>query len=141
MASVSRPSRARSADRLSSSRFISRGCGQSFANDASIGTIECFRAWIRAIGMVDGLALARRALPPRPILVLVYHLSMISSENRFPLFRIMLVLLERHRVHQATLAPGRVQAALELERTGLADVALEDLGVVAAGLDGLQQPL
>ena len=49
MASVSPPSRARSADRLSSSKFISRASGQSFANEASIGTIECFRAWIRVM--------------------------------------------------------------------------------------------
>src|SRR6478736_5926917 len=59
MASVSPPSRARSADRLSSSRFISRASGQSFANEASIGTIECFRAWTRVMRMRISVAAAR----------------------------------------------------------------------------------
>ena len=59
MASVSLPSRARSADRLSSTRFIRRASGQSLAKEVSIGTIECFRAWIRAMRMRDNLAAAR----------------------------------------------------------------------------------
>src|SRR3954466_13649453 len=49
MASLSLPSRARSDDRLSSSRFISRASGHAFANAASIGAMECLRAWIRAM--------------------------------------------------------------------------------------------
>ena len=44
-------------------------------------------------------------------------------------------------VYQAALAPGRVQAAIELQRARLADVALEDLGVVSARLDCLHLPL
>ena len=93
MASVSPPSRARSADRLSSSKFISRASGQSFANDASIGAIECFRAWIE-----------RDA-----------HLGQSGSgavcvNSAAPLHRLS---LERKRVHQAALAPGGVQAAIE----------------------------
>src|SRR5207342_1880082 len=48
--------------------------------------------------------------------------------------------LEGDGVHQAALGPGCVEAAFELQRARLADVALEDLGVIAAGLDGLQHP-
>src|SRR6478752_5920116 len=59
MASESPPSRARSADRLSSSRFIRRASGQSRANEASIGTIECFRAWTSVMRMVVSVAAAR----------------------------------------------------------------------------------
>src|SRR6476661_4685196 len=78
MAKVKRPSRARSADRLSSSRFISRASGQCFANATSIGAIECFSAWISAMRIFG-----------RPL------------------------SLEGNRVHQAALAPGGVQAAVE----------------------------
>src|ERR1700694_1091422 len=49
MAAVSWPSRARSADRLSSTRFIRVASGHSRANESSIGTIECFKAWIRVM--------------------------------------------------------------------------------------------
>src|SRR3954449_2109495 len=56
-------------------------------------------------------------------------------------FRAYFRLLERNGIHQAALAPGRVQAALEFQRTVLADVALKNLGVIAARLDGLQDPL
>ena len=66
MASDSPPSRARSADRLSSSKFISRASGQSLAKEASIGTIECFRAWTSVMRMVVSLAAARGVNPPRP---------------------------------------------------------------------------
>src|SRR5450631_1809954 len=88
-----------------------------------------------------------------------FCLSMIFSENRFPLFRIMLWAARHKRpavdpprcdvrpsfegdgVHQAALAPGCVQAAIELQRARLAHVALEDFGVVTARLDGLHHPL
>src|SRR5438477_9694887 len=116
MASVSAPSRARSADRLSSSRFINRASGHSFANAASIGTIECFRAWTSVMRMAISVA-AARAVSTR------------AARS---------ILLERNGVHQAALAPGGVEAAVELQRACLADIALEDLAVIAAGLDRLQ---
>src|SRR5262245_21603204 len=112
MASVRRPSRARSADRLSSSRFIRRASGQSLAKEASIGTIECFRAWTRVIRMRDSHP------PARPM----------STGAR----RDVIFLLERQRVHQSALAPGRVQAAIEFQRARLADIALKNLAIVAA---------
>src|SRR6185312_11016546 len=49
MVAVNFPSRARSVDKLSSSRFIRRAFGQCSAKEASIGAIECFKAWIRAM--------------------------------------------------------------------------------------------
>src|SRR5258708_32097254 len=49
--------------------------------------------------------------------------------------------LEREGVHQTALGPGRIQAALELQRARLAHIALEHLAVIAAGLDRLQHPL
>src|SRR3954470_10668828 len=64
MASESPPSRARSADRLSSIRFISRASGQSFANEDSIGTIECLRAWTRVMRIGLGPAILFCQLTP-----------------------------------------------------------------------------
>src|SRR3954470_16108272 len=104
MASVSRPSRARSADRLSSSKFISRAPGHSRANDASTGAIECFRAWIRAMRIAFGRAAPRQGIAAAP----------------------RGLLLEGQGVHQAALGPGRVQAAIEFQRARLADIALEN---------------
>src|SRR6185312_523264 len=49
-------------------------------------------------------------------------------------------LLERDGVHQATLGPGGVEPALQLERAGLADNALEDLAVIAGRLERLLHP-
>src|ERR1700709_2918389 len=49
--------------------------------------------------------------------------------------------LEGESVHQAALAPGRVQTAIELQRACLADIALEDFAVIACRLDGLRHPL
>src|SRR5882724_6541542 len=46
-------------------------------------------------------------------------------------------LLERDGVHQAALAPGGVEAARELQGAVLADIALEDLAVIAGRLDRL----
>jgi hypothetical protein len=63
MASDSPPSRARSADRLSSSKFIRRASGQSLAKEASIGTIECFKAWTSVMRM-SSVWLPRRACQP-----------------------------------------------------------------------------
>src|SRR5687768_6775210 len=48
---------------------------------------------------------------------------------------------DRHRVLQAAVRPERVQAALDLERRAHADVALEDLAVIADLLDDLVAPL
>src|SRR3977135_588391 len=59
MAGVSRSSRARSADRLSSSRFIRVASGHSIAKASSIGTRECLRAWIRAMRMARTIAQRR----------------------------------------------------------------------------------
>src|ERR1051326_3448564 len=118
MASVSRPSRARSADRLSSSKFISRASGHSRANDASTGAIECFRAWMRAMRIAFGAA-ARWIIAAAP----------------------RRLLLEGQGVHQPALGPGRVQAAIEFQRARLADIALENFAVIASRLDGLQHRL
>src|SRR6185312_7213072 len=123
MASLSLPSRARSADRLSSSRFISRASGHAVANAASIGAMECLRAWIRAMRMFFPLS----PHPPWPKLRRMWRGEVYS-------------LLERHRVHQATLAPEAVEAAFELERARLADVALVDFAVIAGGLECGDQP-
>src|SRR5690348_1345698 len=49
-------------------------------------------------------------------------------------------LLERNGVHQAALGPKPIQSALELQRASLADIALEDLAVIAGHLDRLLQP-
>ena len=46
-----RRSRARSADRLSSSRFIRTQSGHARSNSALIGAIECASAWISAIAV------------------------------------------------------------------------------------------
>src|SRR5215467_13961710 len=115
MPSVSRPSRARSADRLSSSRFISCGCGQRFAKEAAIGASECLRAWMRAIRIWSVSMMRRGSRPSRP--------------------RAAFSLLEGNGVHQAALGPEPVQSALELQRARLAHVAFEDLAVIAAHLD------
>src|SRR3954468_9845130 len=153
MASLSLPSRARSADRLSSSRFISRASGHAFANAASIGAMECLRAWIRAMRgdvgieryyLVDLVPRTRRnaeycAAEPGPIVAAgsrlcaaALHAAARPGHERR--------LLERDRVHQAALAPEAVEAALELERARLADIALVDLAVIAGGLEGRDQP-
>src|SRR4051812_36386934 len=47
---------------------------------------------------------------------------------------------ERDRVHQAALGPQPVEAALQLQRAALADIALEDLGVIADRLEGIERP-
>src|SRR5882757_2154869 len=125
MASLSTPSRARSADRLSSSRFISRACGQSFAKAASIGATECLRAWIRAMRMIF--------FPPSPRIRLRKSFGGLARGE-------VNSLLERHGIHQAALAPEAVEAALELERACLADVAFKDFAVIAGGLDRRNQP-
>src|SRR5947199_10230796 len=117
MASVSWPSRARSADRLSSSKFISRASGHSRANDASTGAIECFRAWMRAMRIERSGA----------------RVPCIAALRR--------LLLEGQGVHQPSLAPGGVQAAIEFQRACLADIALENFAVIAARLDRLQHRL
>src|SRR5215831_11253378 len=49
-------------------------------------------------------------------------------------------LLERRGVHQAALGPEPVEAPLKLQGARLAHVALEDLAIIAADLDGLRQP-
>src|SRR3954468_20797598 len=49
--------------------------------------------------------------------------------------------LEGESVHQAGLAPGRVQAAIEFQRACLADIALEDFAVIPYRLDRLRHPL
>src|SRR5882724_5097303 len=118
MASESPPSRARSADRLSSIRFINRASGQSFANEASIGTIECFRAWTRVMRMAISVAAARA----------------VSTRTAAGPHLKGQYLLERNRVHQSALGPGAVEAAVELQRARLADIALEDFAVIATGL-------
>src|SRR5690242_6549859 len=51
-----------------------------------------------------------------------------------------LCLLERDGVHQAALGPGGIEPALELQGTGLADIALEDLAVIAGRLDHQLHP-
>src|SRR6476620_5652373 len=62
--------------------------------------------------------------------------------NRHPLrSKTLCTSLERQGVHQAALGPGRVQAAIELQRARLADIALEDFAVIATRLDRLQHPL
>src|SRR5439155_24637925 len=48
--------------------------------------------------------------------------------------------LEGDSVHQAAVVPGGVQATIELQRARLADVALEDLGVVAPRFNCLHHP-
>src|SRR6185312_11587055 len=58
-----------------------------------------------------------------------------TSQLRRPL-----ISLEGNRVHQPALGPGRVEAAIELERACLADIAFEDLGIVATRLDRLHHP-
>src|SRR5205823_11369456 len=121
MASLSLPSRARSADKLSSSKFISRTCGHAFANAASIGAMECLRAWIRAMRMGLGV-------------------SSPSPRSYGERVGVRGSLLERHRVHQAALAPEAIEPALQLKRARLADIALIDLAIIAAGLDRRDQP-
>ncbi len=67
MASVSPPSRARSADRLSSSRFIGRASGQSLAKEASIGTIGMFQGVDQGNAHARTVPAAARpvSIPPR----------------------------------------------------------------------------
>jgi len=64
-----------------------------------------FQAWTSVMRMLFRMTAARR----------------VSSMTR----RGAEFSLEGDGVHQATLAPGRVQTAIELERARLADVALE----------------
>src|SRR5260221_14758982 len=45
-----------------------------------------------------------------------------------------------HRVHQPALGPQIVETALELERRILADIAVEDLAVIADQLDDVVGP-
>src|ERR1700759_5790209 len=49
--------------------------------------------------------------------------------------------LERNGVLQAALGPERVQTALQLERARLADIAFENLAVIAGRLERGLQPL
>src|ERR1700750_793793 len=126
MASVSAPSRARSADRLSSSRFISLASGHAFANAASIGAMECLRAWIRVMrGGVVIEPVYPVSCPGRSAM------RSIALQSRGPLGPLgpgsvqqlhaaarpgHACLLERHCVHQAALAPEAIEATVELER-------------------------
>ncbi|KAG0919518.1 hypothetical protein G6F32_016106 [Rhizopus arrhizus] len=48
--------------------------------------------------------------------------------------------LERRRIQQAALVPLRVQAAVQLQRRGRAQVAVPHFAVVAHGLDGVLRP-
>jgi len=48
---------------------------------------------------------------------------------------------QRRCVEEPAVGPQAVLSALELERARRAEVALEDLAVVAAGLDGAQVPV
>src|SRR5690606_30192354 len=50
-------------------------------------------------------------------------------------------LADRHAVLQAALGPQRVDAAGDLERAARADIALEDLAVIAGRLDDLDHPV
>src|SRR5258708_18753470 len=59
----------------------------------------------------------------------------------FPRRRGMELSLEGNGVHQTALAPGRVQAAIELQRARLAHVALEYLGVVTSRFNCQHHPL
>src|SRR5438045_7274108 len=87
---------------------------------------------------------ARAGLPSRPIRSTIPS-AWRSKETRRggfqPPSRGIKSSLEGNGIHQAALVPGRVQAAIKFQRARLTYVALEDLGVVAAGFDCQHHPL
>src|ERR1700684_427427 len=114
-----RPSRARSADRLSSSRFIRRASGQSFVNAASIGTIECFTGWTSAMRIGN-----------RPV-VSDGAASFVSSSQAVAALRACLAndveqALPAQRPRPEPYLPGmRIVTYREEDDLGLADQVLE----------------
>src|SRR5690349_17801282 len=85
--------------------------------------------------MLTGMALRwRAAATPGP------HRSDAAMGTRQPCARCRSVSAEGDGVHQPALVPQPVQAARQLQRAGLADIALEDLAVIPDRLDGVQHP-